>query len=349
MGKQKESTLSETLASIGEFGLIHRIHKFLQKESVYTPGVTVGIGDDTASFRPRAGYEVLVTCDCLVEGRHFLPDHITPLDLGRRAMVVNISDIGAMGGQPLYALISLGLRADTQVSDVEAIYRGFTMELKPFNASIIGGNITKIEDGIFIDITLIGEVEQGKHILRSTARTGDTILATGYPGQAAAGLQLLLRSQPIEDLREHPLVRAYITPSHRAQEGQAIARSGYATAMIDTSDGFLGDLGHICQESDVGAALIQEKLPISEDLRQAAVELGQDPLELFLKDSDDYELIITCSPDNEAKVRSAIASVSNVPVSMVGQITEASGDIQLELPDGSQRRLTPAGWDHFAT
>ncbi len=349
MGVQKESTLSETLASIGEFGLIHRIHKLLQKESVHAPGVTLGIGDDTASFRPRAGYEVLVTCDCLVENRHYLPDHITPLDLGRRAMAVNISDIGAMGGQPLYALISLGLRADTQVSDVEAMYRGFIIELNPFKASIIGGNITKIEDGIFIDITLIGEVEQGKHILRSTARVGDTILVTGYPGQAAAGLQLLLRSQSIEDLREHPLVRAYITPSHRAREGQAIARSGYATAMIDTSDGFLGDLGHICQESDVGAALIQEKLPVSEDLRKAAVELGQDPLELFLKDSDDYELIITCPPDNEAKVRSAIASVSNVPVSEVGQITDATGNIQLKLPDGSQRRLTPSGWDHFAT
>ena len=88
--------MTETLASIGEFGMIHRIHKLLQTEGIRTPGVTVGIGDDTASFQPRAGYEVLVTCDCLVEGRHYLPDFIAPLDLGRRAMVINISDIGAM-------------------------------------------------------------------------------------------------------------------------------------------------------------------------------------------------------------------------------------------------------------
>ncbi|UCC41601.1 MAG: thiamine-phosphate kinase [Candidatus Aminicenantes bacterium] len=341
--------MSETLASIGEFGLIHRIHKLLQKEKVHSPGVTVGIGDDTASFQPRAGYEVLVTCDCLVEGRHYLPEHITPLDLGRRAMIVNISDIGAMGGQPLYAIISLGLRADTLVTDVETMYRGFTFELKPFNASIIGGNITKMEDAIFINITLIGEVEQGKLMLRSTANPGDVILVTEYLGQAAAGLELLSRAQATEDLHKHPLVRSYITPSHRAREGQAIARSGYATALIDTSDGFLGDLGHICQESNVGAVVIQEKLPISEDLRQAAIELSQDPLELFLKDSDDYELIITCSPDNEAKVRSAIASVSDVSVSEVGRITDATGDIQLMLPDGSHRRLIPSGWDHFAT
>lgn len=340
--------MSETLASIGEFGLIRRIHKFLQQEGVRTPGVTLGIGDDTASFRPRAGYDLLATCDCLVEGRHFLLDHITPLDLGRRAMVVNISDIGAMGGLPLYALVSLGLKTDMLVSDVEAMYRGFIMELNPFRASVIGGNITSTEDAIFIDITLIGEVEQGKLMLRSTAQAGDTILVTGYPGEASAGLKLLSRSQPTEDLRKHPLVRVHTAPSHRAREGQKIALSGHATAMIDTSDGFLGDLGHICQASGTGAVLIQEKFPISKDLKQVAVQLGLDPFEMFLKDSDDYELIITCSPDHIAHIRSVIAGVSDIPVTEVGKITDEVGNFLLILPDGTQRRLTPAGWDHFA-
>ena len=132
----------------------------------------MGIGDDTASFLPRPGYELLVTCDSLVEGRHYLPGHISPLDLGRRAMTVNISDIGAMGGRPLYALISLGLKADSLIRDVEEIYRGFLLELNPFGASIIGGNLTQSGNGIFIDITLIGEVEQGKGLRRSGARAG---------------------------------------------------------------------------------------------------------------------------------------------------------------------------------
>lgn len=329
--------------------MIHRIHKFLQQEGIQTPGVTLGVGDDSASFRPRTGYEVLVTCDCLVEGRHFLPNRITPLDLGRRAMVVNISDIGAMGGQPLYALVSLGLKAETPVADVEAMYRGFLIELNSFRASIIGGNLTKTEDAIFIDITLIGEVEQGKLMLRSTARTGDLILVTGHPGQAAAGLKLLSRLPLTENLREHPLVRAHTTPSHRAKEGQAIARSGYATAMIDTSDGFLGDLGHICQESGVGAVLTQEKFPISDDLRQAAVKFKLDPYKLFLGNSDDYELIITCLPDSVSQIRSAIAEVSDVPVTEVGRITDEAENIQLILADGTRHRLTPAGWDHFRT
>lgn len=340
--------MPKTLVDIGEFGLTHRIHKLLHKEGIQTPGVTLGVGDDTASFLPRPGYELLVTCDCLVEGRHYLPDHITPQDLGRRAMAVNISDVGAMGGQPLYALVSLGLKADTLIADVETMYRGFITELKPFEASVIGGNITKTEDANFIDITLIGEVEQGKLIRRSTAQTGDVILVTGYPGQAAAGFQLLLRSQPTEDLKDHPLVSAYNTPTHRAREGQAIAHSGYATAMIDTSDGFVADLGHICQESRVGAVLIQKKLPISKDLRQAAIKLGKDPYELFLQESDDYELIITCPPDHVDKIRSAVSAVSNVPVSEVGRITDTVGDIQLNLPDGTQCRIPLVGWDHFA-
>jgi thiamine-monophosphate kinase len=263
-------------------------------------------------------------------------------------MVVNISDIGAMGGQPLYALVSLGLKTDVPVTDVENMYRGFIMELNPFKASIIGGNITKTRDAIFIDITLLGEVEQGKLILRSTAKIGDAILVTGYPGQAAAGLQFLLSSKSRKDLREHPLVHAYNNPSHRAREGQAIARSGYATAMIDTSDGFLGDLGHICQDSGVGAELIQEELPISKDLRQAALELKLDPYELFLQDSDDYELIITTAPKNVAKIRTAVASVGDVLVTEVGKISDSVGDIQLILPDGTHRQITPSGWDHFA-
>lgn len=342
------NAMPKILADIGEFGLIHRIHKLLHKEGIQTPGVTIGIGDDTASFLPRPGYELLATCDCLVEGRHYLVDHISPLDLGRRAMAVNISDIGAMGGQSLYALVSLGLKADTLVADVEAMYRGFLAELKPFGASVIGGNITKTEDANFIDITLIGEVEQGKIVRRSTAQAGDVILVTGYPGQAAAGFQLLLCSKPTEDLKDHPLVRAYNTPTHRAQEGQAIAHSGYATAMIDTSDGFAADLGHICQESHVGAVLIQEKLPISKDLRQAAVKLGKDPYKLTLQESDDYELIITCSPNHVDKIRSAVADVSDVPVTEVGRITDAVGDIQMIYPDGTQHRIPLTGWDHFA-
>jgi thiamine-monophosphate kinase len=262
-------------------------------------------------------------------------------------MALNISDIGAMGGRPLYALVSLGLRAEVFVQDVEEMYRGFLRELNPFGASIIGGNLTKSGNGVFIDITLIGEVEQGKGVRRSGARPGDVILVTGYPGQAAAGLKLLLRTPDDSKMLGHPLVRIYNAPSHRAQVGEAIAKSGRATAMIDTSDGFLGDLGHICEESGVGADLFKEKLPVSEGLREAALVLHQDPYDFFLGDSDDYELVITCRPQDVAPLRSVIAQRCPVLLTEVGRITDAAGKITLLLPDGNRHPVKLTGWDHF--
>jgi thiamine-monophosphate kinase len=262
-------------------------------------------------------------------------------------MTLNISDIGAMGGRPLYALISLGLKAEVLVQDVEEIYRGFLLELNPFGASIIGGNLTKSGDGMFIDITLIGEVEQGKGLRRSGARPGDAILVTGYPGQAAAGLQLLLVAPDYSKILGHPLVKIYNTPSHRAQLGEAIAKAGCATAMIDTSDGFLGDLGHICEESNVGAELFKEKLPVSEDLRKAALMLHRDPYDFFLGESDDYELVITCRPQDVAPLRSVITQCCPAPVTEVGRVTDAAREITLLLPEGDRRPVKLSGWDHF--
>ena len=339
--------MGETLSKIGEFGLIARIDELIREEGIDAPGLTLGIGDDAASILPNAGHELLITCDCMVEARHFLPNRIDPTDLGRRAMVSNISDIGAMGGSPLYALVSLGLKSQTLVSDVEAMYRGFLLELNPFGASIIGGNMTKSEQALFIDITLIGQAKRGRIVRRSTAKVGDVILTTGYPGESAAGLHML-KAHPEKDLSEHPLVRTFNRPSHRAREGEAIAQSGHVTAMIDTSDGFLGDLGHICQESCIGAIITLEKLPVREELRHFAAQLDRDPYELLLQESDDYELIITCSLENVAKVRSAVAILSDIPVNEVGRIVDASEGITLIYPDGTQRIVSPLGWDHFS-
>ncbi len=339
--------MPERVGDIGEFGLIRRISDLLKREGIRSERVTVGIGDDTASFLPRPGYELLVTCDCMVEGRHYLPRYISPFDLGRRAMTLNISDIGAMGGRPLYALISLGLKAEILVQDIEDMYRGFLVELNPFGASVIGGNLTQSGNGMFIDITLMGEVEQGKGVRRSGAKAEDAILVTGYPGQAGAGLQLLLQAPDDPQLLGHPLVKIYNTPSHRAQLGEAIGRAGLATAMIDTSDGFLGDLGHICEESGVGAELFQEKIPVSEDLREAARRLHRDPDDFFLGESDDYELVITCRPQDLALLRSVVNRCCPVLLTEVGRITGPANEVTLLLLDGTRRPVRPSSWDHF--
>ena len=340
--------MTETIADVGEFGLIDRIDRMLQDEGFLDARVSISIGDDAASFRPRQGMEMLVTCDAMVEDRHFLSNRISYFDIGRRAMAVNISDIGAMGGRPLYALISLGLKAQTIVADILAMYRGFVTELKPYQASIIGGNITKTNEAAFIDITLIGEAEPEIILRRSTAKKGDSVLVTGFPGQSVAGLNLLVSGRSSGTEAHEKVIQAYSTPTPRAKEGRALALAKCASALIDTSDGFLGDLGHICSESNVGARLYKNALPLSNDLLEAARTLNVDPYDLFLGDSDDYELIIVCPRENVGKVKSIIADVSDVPVTEIGEISEASRGIILIEPDGSQRDIAPAGWDHFA-
>jgi len=223
--------MSQTLAEIGEFGLIRLIRDLIDMEGVNEPRLMMGIGDDSASFLPREGYEILITCDCMVEGRHYLRGHINPLDLGSRAMVMNISDIGAMGGIPVFATVSLGVKKDTPVHYILEMYRGFIRELNPLGAAVIGGNITGSDHSDFMDITLIGEVERGKIIRRSTARPDDIVMVTGFPGQAAAGLSILLNNEDTGELQSNPLVRAYNKPVHRAREGRAAALSGYGRSI----------------------------------------------------------------------------------------------------------------------
>lgn len=333
------------LKDVGEFGLIRRIRELLEREGPQQPpDCTVGLGDDTAAFIPGAGCEILLTCDSTVEGRHYLTSFLGPRDVGRRAMVLNVSDIGAMGGRPRYALVSLGLRKDTAARDVEEMYRGFLEALNPFGATVIGGNLTAVTHEAFIDITLIGEAKQGRVVRRSTARPGDTILVTGCPGRSAAGLQLLLQSlAPLH----HPLARAYIAPTHRAREGAAVADTRRATAMIDTSDGLVGDLGHLCEESGLGALLIEERLPISKDLQDAAALLGKEPQDFLLGPSDDYELIITCAGKHVSAIQAAVKSTYEGPVTEVGKMTEAARGMVLVLADGSRKPLAAEGWNHF--
>ncbi|MFP3911888.1 MAG: thiamine-phosphate kinase [Desulfobacteraceae bacterium] len=338
----------ETVSQIGEFGLIDRIHELIQREGVEARGEdSLGMGDDCAVLAARPGYDVLVTCDCVVEGRHYLPQYTSPFDLGRRAMALNISDIGAMGGRPLYAVISLGLTPDTRIADVEAMYSGFVSELNPFGAAIMGGNITQSGDGLFTDITLIGEIQKGCAVRRSTARAGDVVLVTGYPGESGAGLALLLKQGRSADLTDHPLVKAYTRPSHRAREGYAAADSGLATAMIDISDGLLGDLGHICTESGLGAHLFEAKLPLREPLQAFAQERRMRPYEAVLQESDDYELIITVPPQEARRFCSVIAEISGVPVHEIGTMTPKAGELTLSLVDGTRKDMGTAGWDHL--
>jgi len=339
--------VSETLADVGEFGLIHRIRRLLEMRGAVGTGLIFGAGDDTAAMTPRAGHDILVTCDAMVEGRHFLGSLMSAREIGRRAMAVNISDIAAMGGAPRWALVSLGLDRDVPVRRILEHYKGMLDELNPLNAIVAGGNVTRSGNGMFIDITLIGEVERGRMIKRSGADPGDAILVTGWPGQATAGLELFLGDTDANEGMALPLIQAYKTPCHRVREGQALASTGLVNAMIDISDGFLGDLAHICEESRTGAEVMEDALPVSESLAWFAERVGRSPQDLVIRESDDYELMFTCAPMHVETLKSAVARVSEVPVTHVGWITDEPGGFYRIGADGARNELVLKGWDHF--
>ena len=334
----------KTIGDVGEFGLIEIIKGIVPWGD---SSLVVGIGDDTAAFRPTPGMLTLATCDIQVEGRHFILGRISPTHLGRRAAAINLSDIAAMGGQPRYALVSLALPATVEVSWIEDFYRGLKAQMGEFGAAVIGGNLSASAGPIIIDITLLGEAKEDHILRRSGGRPGDVVLVTGSLGSAAAGLCVLEGRRDPGRAAVAELVRAHHTPTPRVREGMFIAQSGKATAMLDISDGLAGDLGHLCDASGVGARVFAESLPILPSARDAAREAKRDALDLALQGGDDYELCLSCRPEDAAALAVAVKDHTGTVVTQVGVLTEAPG-LVLVLSDGRETPLARGGWDHFA-
>ena len=334
------------VSDIGEIELIERIQKIIDKGGQKPGSLIHGVGDDTAVFHPEPGYEILVTCDSMVEGHHYLKEYITPFEIGRRAMVMNISDIGAMGGKALYALVTMGLNSYEPVTYIEEIYRGFIYELEPFGASIIGGNITKTDGSPFIDITLIGNAKKEFITLRSGARPGNSLMVTGCPGQSAAGYWLITNHIK-ESAQNKTLFDSYLRPRHRAMEGHALAASGKITSMIDLSDGLSGDLYHICDKSAVGAEIKNEILPVCKAMESISALYGKSVIDFTLGGSDDYELLFTCLPENIEEVKIILAGF-RCPVTHIGDIVPLSQGVTVITKKGERQELTKQGWDHFS-
>lgn len=333
------------VSSLGEFPLIRRV---AQRLPPYRPDVRVGVGDDVAVLEQDEGSYLLATCDIQVEGVHFLRPGITPFQLGRKVAAINLSDIAAMGGEPLHFLVSLVLPPDTEVAWVDALYDGLREEASRYGADIVGGNMSKTSGPLVVDLFLLGQVPREHLLLRSGARPGDEVWVTGFLGNSAAGLALLLQPDlSVEDAVREPLLAAHLTPTPRVREGQVIARSGRATAMIDLSDGLSSDIGHICEESHVGVRLWAQRLPISPEARRVAALAGKSAREWALGGGEDYELCFTAPPGAGAALASAVQEATGVPVTCVGEVLPEGAGRWLRLEDGREVPLAGAGWDHF--
>ena len=331
----------------GEFTLIDRIKKILPAAG--KKDLLVDIGDDTAVIRMDKRRALLLTCDIQVEGRHFRFEHITPYQLGRRAMAVNLSDIAAMGGTPTYALVSLGLPAAFPVGSYDRLFEGMRDELQPHRARIVGGNLAQTRDFLIVDVTLLGEADLSRVLTRGGARPGDRIFVSGELGSSGAGFQVLAMFGKKFPARFKDFVKSHLLPTPRVDLGRRIAHSGVATSMIDLSDGVASDLFHICTRSGVGAEIHENRLPLPENLGEIAEETGKSVLDLALHSGEDYELLFTTPFRIPAEKVRSVAGRSGVPVTEIGNIVRREDGCRLVDSRGRRTPLAPTGWDHFRT
>ncbi len=337
------------LKDIGEFGLIHRIASALPAPPDH---VVVGVGDDVAVLDGLDGSYLLATIDAQVEGVHFRLETTTAYQLGRKAVAINLSDIAAMGGAPLWALVSLALPSHTEVSFVDELYCGMNEEIRRSGCCIVGGNVSRGHSGILVDICLLGKVAKDRVILRSGAKEGDAVMVTGTLGDSRAGLELLSRTHcavSVSSESRNRVLERHLTPRARIEEGQVLAGLQKVSAMLDVSDGFLGDLQHLCDASGVGAQVWVDDMPMSDACREVAAIAGVSPLEWALTGGEDYELLFTLSPEHMNDTVTALGRATGTPCRQVGLIRKGIEGIQLSTNDGTVLSLSRfvKGWDHF--
>jgi thiamine-monophosphate kinase len=327
------------LREIGEFGLIDRIRKWMAASD---SAVIQGIGDDVAVIE-MAGKTLLVTTDILIEGIHFDRSWIDPYRLGKKALIVNLSDIAAMGGNPKYFLISLGLPKDLSLSFISSFYRGLKEGARKFRVDLIGGD-TSLSQKIVINICLLGGGRKKGLLFRRGARVGDDLLVSGTLGDAALGLKILQKKRFIGGPKG--LIEKHLSPCPRIQLGQAIGKHHCATAMIDVSDGLLIDTKHLLEESGVGARIWEERIPLSRLYRQWIRTYSKDPYQIALCGGEDYELLFTAPPETRKKISSLALSLGT-PITRIGEILPQEEGLQIIREDGKKYSPTRLGFDHF--
>ncbi len=332
-----------TLGKLGERGLIARVRRRL---GVPGAGVLIGVGDD-AALVAWSGGELLLTIDTLLEDVHFRRATATLREVGAKALAVNLSDIGAMGGEPRFALLALALPPSCSVSDVDDLYAGLGEMAARHGVSLIGGDTCASPDRLVLTLALAGRID-GPPLRRNGARPGDAILVTGTLGAAAAGLAALEHGAPAVPADVLATVhRAHRVPTPRVQEGRLIRASGAATAMIDLSDGLTTDLGHIAVESGVGAAVRLSVLPVAEETKIVARALGADPRAWALSGGEDYELLFTATAEHAAALAARLAAETGTPATVIGEIRRIVDGVQFLDDAGNPVAVSP-GFDHFA-
>lgn len=308
---------------LSEFSLID---KFFKKSILQNSCSRLSIGDDCALLSIPTGYELAITTDTMVENVHFFAD-ANPTQLGHKLLAVNLSDLAAMGAQPLAVTLALTL---PQVCEtwLREFSTGFLNLAHEFNVDLIGGDTTK--GALTLTVQAMGLVPTNSALKRSTAKNGDLIFMTGLLGEAGLGLKI---KQGFASDAQNALLRFH-APTPRIEIGLALR--GVASACIDISDGLVSDLGHILQQSGVGATLDYEQLPLSNAVKNYLQQTGD--FQMPLISGDDYELCFTVAPENVARVPKNCTQIG---------IIETIQGLRLKRA-GNIETLTVKGYEHFS-
>jgi thiamine-monophosphate kinase len=327
--------------NLDENSVVHRIERgFAEKQAGNRNTLKLGLGDDAALFAPRSGYETILTCDWFLEGTHFLRDKHPADAVGWKCLARAVSDIAAMGAQPRCFLLSLALPQTHTGRWLDEFLRGLRRAARRFSCLLAGGDTTRREE-ILINVAVVGEVREGRAILRSGAKPGDVIFVSGRLGEAELGLQLLRRDESIAG-RKDPALKKHLYPEPRLTLGRWLAEKRLATAMMDLSDGLSSDLPRLCAASGVGARIEEAKLPIVSASGNKGSH-GFDRLHLALDGGDDYEMLFVVP---RRKVASIPRSFRGLALTSIGEIARQR-TILLTDKNGRERKLVPGGWDPF--
>jgi thiamine-monophosphate kinase len=344
--------------------LIERLARELDTDAP-DRNLLVDIGDDAAVVR-RGALADIYTTDTLVDGVHFVAGRIPWHELGWKSLAVNLSDIAAMGGRPLYSLVTLGVTQDARVTDLTELYRGLRAASAEFGGRVIGGDVVR-SPVMFITMAMVGTAIKiaGRPVVltRSAVRPGDQIAVTGVLGSSAGGLRLISEGRQRGRRSSLALVRAHNTPIPRVAEGRALVRAGVRAAM-DVSDGLVADLGKLCAASNVRAVVTAERVPVANELRRA---FPNDYLQLALGGGEDYELLFAAPPDVMELARGKVGPVGATVIGRAvaarggaargagstssngrpGQLTGPAGAVRVVDREGREVPVQRAGWDHL--
>ena len=331
------------LKEIGEFKFIERISGMFKE--LLLPGY-LGIGDDCAIIPYNREEDYVVTTDMLIEDIHFLKDRITPKQLGYKSLAVNLSDIAAMGGKPLSSYLSIGIPAETEVEYLDAVMKGYHDLSQKYQVQLLGGDTTKSKKKIVINIVVIGICRKGEARLRSMAQSNDIVCVTGFLGDSAGGLEVLLNQLP-ETKDNLQLIRSHHLPEPHIKEGIWLAQHQELHAMIDVSDGISSDLSHILKMSGKSAVVNLDKLPVSDTLKSVSYVQGWDINKLATSGGEDYVLLCTVKEGDYEKLNAGFRVTFGRDLFPIGEITDGENLIKW-IKNGKQVFLNQHGFDHFS-